>query len=326
MNEFAGPRISVIDPISSAMARTKLILFQPFNLDRWFLIGFCAWLADLTRPGGPSFSYRNSSHSTEQIGAQITQHLPIIIFVGAVLLTIGLAVTVVLLWLSSRGRFMFFHCVAENRDEVKAPWRKYRQLGNSLFLFRLALMFIVLFCSGLLIAAAIILGITLRHAAGPLPISLIAVAGIPLLVIIAVAFAVIEKFAKDFIVPLMALRNCTCTVAWQEFLDLLGANKGRFALYLLFQIALTLAVAALLFLVALATCCCAGCIIMIPYLGTVLLLPVHVFTRSYSLLYLAQYGPAYDAIAATAPEPQPQPEQEPEQEPRSYTPPPIQGL
>jgi hypothetical protein len=37
---------------------------------------------------------------------------------------------------------------------------------------------------------------------------------------------------------------------------------------------------------------------MIPYLGTVLMLPILVFERSYSLYYLAQYGPEWDVFAA----------------------------
>ena len=37
-------RISVIDPISPAIERTKLVLFQPFDLGKWFKLGFCAFL------------------------------------------------------------------------------------------------------------------------------------------------------------------------------------------------------------------------------------------------------------------------------------------
>jgi hypothetical protein len=36
---------------------------------------------------------------------------------------------------------------------------------------------------------------------------------------------------------------------------------------------------------------------IIPYIGTVLLLPVAVFKRSYSIYYLAQYGPPYDVFS-----------------------------
>ena len=40
-------RVSVIDPITPAIERAKIMLFRPFELKRWFVIGFCAWLAYL---------------------------------------------------------------------------------------------------------------------------------------------------------------------------------------------------------------------------------------------------------------------------------------
>jgi hypothetical protein len=39
----------------------------------------------------------------------------------------------------------------------------------------------------------------------------------------------------------------------------------------------------------------------LPYLGTVLLLPVLVFKRSYSTYFLAQFGPAYNVFPPAAP-------------------------
>jgi hypothetical protein len=44
------------------------------------------------------------------------------------------------------------------------------------------------------------------------------------------------------------------------------------------------------------TCCIAGCLMALPYVGTVALLPVLVFKRSYSIYYLAQFGPAYNVF------------------------------
>ena len=39
--------INVVEPISPALRRVKHVLFQPFDLGKWFIIGFCAWLAFL---------------------------------------------------------------------------------------------------------------------------------------------------------------------------------------------------------------------------------------------------------------------------------------
>jgi len=58
-------------------------------------------------------------------------------------------------------------------------------------------------------------------------------------------------------------------------------------------------------IVVLMTCCIAGCFMAIPYLGTVLLLPVLIFYRAYSLHFLAQFGPEYDVFPPDAASPTP---------------------
>jgi hypothetical protein len=40
---------------------------------------------------------------------------------------------------------------------------------------------------------------------------------------------------------------------------------------------------------------------MIPYISVVVMLPLHVFCRAYSVCYLRQYGQWFDAFAAATP-------------------------
>jgi len=47
----------------------------------------------------------------------------------------------------------------------------------------------------------------------------------------------------------------------------------------------------------LVTCCCAGIVLVIPYIGVVLMLPLLVFKRAYSLHFLSQFGSDYDVFA-----------------------------
>jgi len=54
--------ISVTEPINLAMARVRRILFAPFDLGKWFTIGFCAWLAGLGERGFRG-NYSSSSGS-----------------------------------------------------------------------------------------------------------------------------------------------------------------------------------------------------------------------------------------------------------------------
>ncbi len=300
MNELQRPYVSVIDPITTAIQRVKLILFNPFEIEKWFIIGFCAWLAFLGEGGGPGGGGGGPSGGGGHPGdfkGFVVEHLAIIIIVVVVILVIGFTISIDLTWLSSRGRFMFLHCVAENKAEVKVPWRKYRKQGNSLFLFRVALMFIGLLCFGLLIGGGVVLGIVFGRAGSPGLIILIVAAFLLLLIPLAIIFGLIGKFLRDFVVPIMYIENSTCMESWRRFMSVLSSNKGRFALYILFQIVIGMATGAIVLAAILATCCCACCILSIPYLGTVLMLPILVFQRSYSLYYLRQYGPEFDVFA-----------------------------
>jgi len=111
-----------------------------------------------------------------------------------------------------------------------------------------------------------------------------------LLLLVGAAFWIVAGLTTDFVVPIMFRSGGRCLHGWGVLLGLLAGNLGRFILYFLFQIILTLAIAVLVLTAVVVTCCIFGCLAVIPYLGTVLLLPVFVFRRCYSVCYLAQYG------------------------------------
>jgi len=299
--------ISVIDPLSPAIERVKTILFRPFDLGKWFVIGFCAWLAYLGEGGGsgPNFNFGGQQgefsdesfhHVKEVVIENLYWIIPVAITVFVILLVIGF----VMAWLSSRGRFMFLHCVALNKAEVVAPWHKFRKQGNSLFLFRIVLGLISFAVVMLLVAVLVVLGILLfAGGGGPNPFGIILMVLLAFFLIIptVIVFALIGKFTRDFVVPIMFLRQGTCMSAWREFWPLLTGNKGKFTVYILFQIVIALAVGIIVLACICITCCCLGCILAIPYIGTVLMLPILIFDRSYSLFYLRQYDPGYDVFA-----------------------------
>jgi hypothetical protein len=194
---------------------------------------------------------------------------------------------------------MFLHCVAENKAEVKVPWTKFRQHANSLFLFRIVLGLIGFAAIGLPLLLAG--GLIAIMVAGNLP-GVAAVLGFVIigLIIFAISIALflVGKFTMDFIVPIMFLRTTSCTAGWREFLTILSVNKARFVLYILFQIVIAIAIGAIISIGFCIGCClcCVSVLLLIPYIGTVILLPLLVFKRAYSLLYLQQFGPELDVF------------------------------
>ncbi len=300
------PNISVIEPVGLAVERVKTILFKPFELGKWFTIGFCAWLAFLGQSGPRfNFPFNKSYHSgsvLDQVQNVFSEHLLLIIVLGSVGLLIGLAITITLLWLSSRGRFMFIYCISGNKAEIKIPWHKFRKPANSLLVFKLVAGLVIFVCFALL---AIIIGLMIipltRSGAGNVVAEIFAIVCVSvIMVLLGLVSALFFKFTNDFVIPIMYLGGCSCTEAWRQFGQMLSSRKGAFVLYILFQIVIAMAIGMILLALVLGTCCCAGCFLVIPYIGIVLMLPVFVFKQAYVLYYLRQFGPAFDIFAVPA--------------------------
>lgn len=311
-------QVSVVAPIQPAIEHAKRLLFQPFALATWFTIGFCAWLAGLGQAQltwinpqlplsrgsqGPRLpSWQGASDSWERVRDEVLSNLHWVLPLAIALACLIAVVCLLVVWLSSRGEFMFLHCVALGRAEVAVPWRQHAHKARSLFLFRLALGLIggVLMLS-LLATIVVVVVQTIRQGATALASLLPLLAAGLALVVIGIGFGLVAKLTRDFVVPIMFLRDGTCREAWSELLGLFAGSFHLLIIYLLFQIVLVLATGIIVLIAVVASCCIAGCLLVLPYVGTVLLLPVLVFHRAYSLYYLAQLGPQVDLFRTAAP-------------------------
>jgi len=302
--------VSVLEPVGWAIEKVKQILFRPFDLGRWFVIGFCAWLACLDQGGGFNFNIgrmkfdRYDASLFDKAKDFVTANLVWIIPTAITVVLLIIAVGIVMIWLSSRGKFMFLHCVAENKAEVKIPWRQFKVQGDSLFVFRIIASLIsfgfFVLLSFLLVTFIIVLSRAgLKNAAVSVPVIIGIVLFVPLIIAAAIAMAVFYKFTYDFVVPIMYLRRCTCVQGWREFLAMLSADKGAFTLYILFQIVISIAIGMivmLLFVLGMCLCCCGFFILCIPYINVVVMLPLVVFKRAYSVCYFRQFGADFDVF------------------------------
>jgi len=304
------PYVSVVDPIGPAIERVKTILFRPFSLERWIVIGFCAWLAHLAEGGGggggggggsggsgtpPVDFQQGMERAKEWVTANLDWIIPAVIAV----LVIVFGFILLIAWLRSRGQFMFLYCVAQNKAEVKNPWSQFRRHGNSLFAFRIVFGIIAFLAMVTFVGIGVAVFFAARAGSSFDVVTISAMVGCGLLLVAAsIVSGIVAKFTKDFVVPIMYLHTTSALHGWRILLDLLSFNKGRFLLYILFQVVIWMAITAAVTAVGCLTCCCAFCILAIPFVGTVVYLPVLVFLQSYPLYYLAQYGPEFNAIAS----------------------------
>ncbi|MFA5043696.1 MAG: hypothetical protein WC381_02090 [Kiritimatiellia bacterium] len=286
--------ISVVEPVGKALGTVRQALFAPFNAVKWLGLGFTAWLASLTEGFAPNFFLTPNKTLDSPVGLKtldwVQAHLALVITAAIGIAIVILAVTLVVTWASCRGKFMFLDNVLNNRAEIQIPWRRFSRQGNSLFLFSI--------CFGIATLAVLAtLGLLLLFVAWPdiarHNFGINALGAILLGVVFFTSYILVLgsllAFLNDFVIPLMILRACRVMTAWGLFLDLFKAHVGVFVLYLLFRFVLTMVISG----VATLVCCLLCCTVLIPYVGTVILLPVFVFWRSYSAHFLEQFGGAY---------------------------------
>jgi hypothetical protein len=308
--------VSYLDPLQRAIARARSILFTPFRLETWLVLGFAAFLSDWFSGGWGQAGWERKYvsggvHSGPFFhGLHLYDWKPALIWgpLLAGLIALGLVVAVVFLWLGSRGKFVFLDGVARGHAAIVEPWNRTAPLGNSLFLWKLGFAIVSgLLMLGLLfvtIGSALLgwLGFHERVAMAPPIIGGIALAG---LVVLVVAF--VWLMLDDFVVPLMYRHGIRTNEAWRRFLPLLRENLVPFVLYALFVLVLFAAAGMVVMAAGFATCCVGFLLLVTPYVGQVVLLPLYVAYRAFGPEFLAQFGPDFQVLASMPAAPAPGP-------------------
>ena len=313
------PRPSLSLAFNLAMTHTRRVLFDPFDLGKWFVIGFCAWLAALgdqgfgftgnfpgqfngagPKPGQPNFNLGGFVPKiVDYWHSNFAWLLPVVILGGLAILILGLLVQ----WLNSRGKFMLLHCVANNTAEIRYPWSHHAHSANRYFLFRI-LIGIAVALVMIPIAAIVAFGVYSGFQTGvwhPLRTLAMFASGLFILAPVGLLSFVGMKLTTDFGIPIMFKLNCGPVEAWRHLWPIISARFGSIVLYLLFSILLSIGIGLAVLTLVVVTCCTAACLMVIPYIGTVFLLPTFVLLRSFSALYFGQLAPEFDVFPDPSP-------------------------
>ena len=295
--------ITYFEPFGRAWDRMKKILFQPFDINKWFVLGFSAFLAGLLDGGGGngSGSWRNGSdvdwgdvaYFPSNAWNWLMDHS---LWFGLIMFGVVFVFALVILlnWLSSRGKFMFLDNVVYDRAKITQPWNEFKDLGNSLFLWRLIYGFIVFFIFTILLTLFFISFQNMYHSGFPKPLTGFTVAGMVLILLtLFVITGYISAFLDGFVVPIMYKHKLSATKAWGRFLPLFARYFWYFILYgiIIFLLIVVVVISVILF--GFLTCCIGFLLLIIPYIGSVLMLPVSVTFRAFSVEFLEQFGDDY---------------------------------
>lgn len=244
------PSLSAIDAISPAFDRTRRQLFQPFRFGFWLRMAVVALATgefySSSGWGGLHFTVPASSRGPGRLLLAVVRphweylkrYLPWIILIGA------LAVIGIILWIyvSSVFRFVLFDSVLTGNCDIKAEWRAWRSQGIQFFLWRVCLGLGVTATLGISAGAVILAFVStgaITHPRQHIALLVLGgIAGLLLLACLIVVSALIALFARDFVVPVMALEGVGVIDGWRRVIIMLRAEKKAYAGYVLMKIVL----------------------------------------------------------------------------------------
>ena len=291
-------QIDFIAPLSHAWNRMQKSLFKPFDIKKWFALGFTAFLANL-------LDWEGGNSADDEMGHMDFGDVLDIPHEGwdwihrnpdwTALIVVGIAVItgliILLTWLSSRGKFMFLDNVVHDRALVKKPWADFAGIAKSLFLWRL----------GFGVVSFVIIGSYLSYIyfeiydmynayASDSDMIIAAIRMSVFFIILLVAFSYISLFLNDFIVPIIYKNSSSVWIGWSNFMPVFQQNFVYFILYGLFVLFLYILVVIFVVILGFLTCCVGFILLIIPYIGSVILLPISVVFRALSVEFLEQFG------------------------------------
>ena len=291
--------VSIVKAMEAGWNRMVKMLFKPFDISLWCMMGLAAWILSFGGSGEPLGTTVRMFLEFHGKGDDTASGLPwangfgavhtgfLLIAGGVLVLVVGL--TLVIQWLSCRARFVVLDQIVHKRGDFVGPWKRYATQGLSLFGWRLAFG---------VIAAAIIGGIAAMviMSVGGFPafkslsgidwkvIIMAVMVLLPLLLVLAFIVSLLD----NFVVPIMYWEQCTASAAWRIFLHIARGYTTPIMNFFLMQFVLGLALAGVILVT-----CCGLCTLLIPYVGAVVLLPATVFMQCYTLAFIAQISPRY---------------------------------
>ena len=328
---MADRHISLDRVLTRAWTRMVQILFRPFSIERWLMLGFCCWMLSLS--GDISTILNIGSNALSHDAADTASHAPadklaaldnvlngtdgsflqrlgtellwepaavqgwsLFIGIAAPLIVILL---VVCYWLYCRFEFVFLDDLMRDSTEIRKPWNEFRSIGNSYFAGSL-LVTAALFLFNLLfffLAGSVVLD-WLKECGAAREWLAFGASRVYSLLFLGGAWFLISLVAGIYIwffyfllVPIMYRDR----VGFSEGLRRMNALfRRRFWICLLFwlmMLVILFGFGICLLIGYVLTCCLLGFLLGIPYVRAVILLPYWTFLRLSGVELLEELDP-----------------------------------
>jgi hypothetical protein len=306
-----------------------IILFQPFDVAKWGLIGFNAFLAFLAE-GGITFNNPLARQNRQETYNSLPEVLRVakqlvtwvtdlpsdpwfklyVCFAGAYVV-----VWLVLTWVGCRGEFIFLDNIVRNRAALAAPWHRYAKQGNVWFVFRLGLALLTGSSAIATVAAFVFLNWSWINGERDPAGGEIATVVFTTLAFLALGILiwVVVFLIRSLALPLYFKQTMSLGTALLAVMTLVFTRPVSIFLYMLLNFVIAIVAFFIICFATMATICATCCVLLsvscFPFLGSLMLnmvivqviLPLLVFQRCFQLSCLEQFGPQYNVFSVDLP-------------------------
>ena|GEM_PF-3597297 len=176
---MADCHISLDRVLTSAWKSTVRFFFKPFSLERWLALGFCCWMMTISgeinfilniiirfflpapEQAGEALKRIHSGNHWEQLdhimngsGGGFLQRVatefqidPSLLHSWLIGIIAAMVIFIVLIilcyWISCRFFFVFLDDLMLDKNEIRKPWREFKEIGDSYFLGTLGVLILI---------------------------------------------------------------------------------------------------------------------------------------------------------------------------------------
>lgn len=264
--------VSAVDCVQPALQHTRAQLFTRFRFGQWSRLALVGILAAELHVGGCHFNGLNLpiKHPRRTDGmfprsafpsglpgvnpAHISEHIAQFLALIVVGVFVAIVLSFIFLYINSVFRFILFDSVLRRECSIGGGWQRWRRAGGRFFLWQIVFQMVAWLVLGVLIGVPLAMALAagwatdLKAHVGRIIVAAIFLLGV--LFIFVLAAVVIQALAKDFLVPIMALEDLDFADGWHHLIAMMRLEMGRFVVYLLLKLVLSIAATILLTIVA----------------------------------------------------------------------------
>lgn len=243
---------------------TKIVLFRPFNLKKWLILGLIAYLAGTMFNGSssnisnPFKAKKSEAQSTgdmqkntpviettqtleqvfDKFQSEVVNYLPLAIS-GVILLLICITF---LIWLNARFTFVLLEDTVNNDASIKNPFFRNKTIGNSLFSFSIIFESIFTLLTGVIAVFCFLYlqknGV-FTHS-NDIELKTVIIMCIPYFLYffsLLLAVVMLKFFIENFVVPIMYKDQCGFIAACQKTVLIYNTNEPNIKTFFFLKIA-----------------------------------------------------------------------------------------